>query len=134
MIFSEQLLGTASSDYPFATELFKRFVVIYGAPKVKSMYEHDDNAITPAMISWNAMLSSQRQDVLQRVMASLLSTPREWPPNLSQFIGLCNEYNRSEHREYVALPEPKQQTAVGRAALDNIRAMLKMPPKVEVEI
>lgn len=113
------------SDFPLAARLFERFTVIYGSQKVKLMYEHDDNAIMPAMEAWNLMLKSQKPEIVRRVIDSLLRTPREWPPNLSEFTGLCREFDRVEHREIVALPAPKQVTEKGKMALAAIKNMLE---------
>lgn len=118
---------------PLADRVFERFVALYGAQRFRAMFEHDDNAITPAKDSWERVLTSVKPDVLRRVMESLPSQGREWPPNLSEFIRMCQEYNRVEQRDYIALPLPRQQTEVGITALAKIREMLKMPPKVEVE-
>lgn len=113
------------SDFPLAARLFERFTVIYGSQKVKLMYEHDDNAIMPAMEAWNLMLKSQKPEIVRRVIDSLLRTPREWPPNLSEFTGLCREFDRVEHREIVALPAPKQVTEKGKMALAAMKSMLE---------
>lgn len=113
------------SDFPLAARLFERLTIIYGSQKVKSMYDHDDNAIMPAMEAWNLMLQAQKPEVVRKVLDALVRTPREWPPNLSEFTGLCRDFDRVEHRTYDALPAPKVQTDVGRAALANMKAMLE---------
>jgi hypothetical protein len=105
--------------------VFERFVALYGAQKFKVMFEHDDNAIMPAKEAWNNFLQSCKPDVLRKVMDALPHQKREWPPNLSEFIGMCKDFDRVEHRTYDALPAPKVQTDVGRTALANMKAMLE---------
>ena len=112
------------SDFPLATKVFQRFAVIYGSQKVKLMYEHDDNAIMPAMEAWNLMLQAQKPEVVRKVMESLVKTPREWPPNLSEFIGMCKDFDRVEQREFVALRQKHEPTDKGKIALANLKAML----------
>lgn len=116
------------SDFPLAARLFERLTIIYGSQKVKSMYEHDDNAIMPAMEAWNLMLQAQKPDVVRRVLDTLVRTPREWPPNLSEFTGMCRDFDRVEHRTYNALPAPKVQTETGRTALAALKAKLRVSP------
>jgi hypothetical protein len=113
------------SEFPLAARLFERLTIIYGSQKIKAMYDHDDNAIMPAMEAWNMMLKSQKPEVVRKVLDALVRTAREWPPNLSEFTGMCRDFDRVEHRTYDALPAPKVQTDVGRSALANMKAMLE---------
>lgn len=108
--------------------VFERFVALYGAQKFKVMFEHDDNAIMPAKESWGAFLTSCKPEVLRKVIDALPHQKREWPPNLSEFIGMCKDFDRVEHRTYTALPTPKVQTETGRAALAAIKAKLGVSP------
>ena len=108
-----------------ADRVFERFVALYGAQKFKAMFEHDDNAIMPAKEAWNSFLQSCKPDVLRKVMDALPHQKREWPPNLSEFIGMCKEFDRVEHRAYDALPAPKHVTAEGKAALQRMKEMLE---------
>lgn len=105
--------------------VFERFVALYGAQKFKVMFEHDDNAIMPAKESWDNYLQSCKPEVLRKVMDALPHQKREWPPNLSEFIGMCKDFDRVEHRQFTALPAPKVQTDVGRSALANMKQLLR---------
>lgn len=114
----------SSPRFPFASAVFERFRILYGSQKLALMYEHDDNAIMPAMQAWDEFLAKQKQDVVRRVLNSLPGLGREWPPNLSEFIGMCRDFDRVEQRENVALPAPKHVTEEGRATLKRMREML----------
>ena len=108
-----------------ADRVFERFVALYGAQKFKVMFEHDDNAIMPAKEAWNNFLQSCKPDVLRKVMEALPHQKREWPPNLSEFIGMCKDFDRVEHRQFNALPAPKEITDEGKATLAKLKAMLE---------
>ena len=105
--------------------IFERFVVLYGVQKFRAMFEHDDNANMPARQSWEAFVTSQKPEVVRKVMVTLPTLGREWPPNLSEFMGMCREFDRIEQREIKALPEPKLQTEKGKMALDMIKRMIE---------
>ena len=81
----------SSPRFPFASAVFERFRILYGSQKLALMYEHDDNAIMPAMQAWDEFLAKQKQDVVRRVLNSLPGLGREWPPNLSEFMGMCRD-------------------------------------------
>jgi hypothetical protein len=122
----------SSPRFPFASAVFERFRILYGSQKLAMMYEHDDNAIMPAMQAWDEFLAKQKQDVVRRVLISLAGVGREWPPNLSEFIGMCRDFDRVEQRENVALPAPKVQTDIGRAALAEMKAKLRVSPNTKL--
>lgn len=107
-----------------AARVFERFVALYGAQKFKVMFEHDDNAIMPAKEAWESFLQSVKPDVLRKVMEALPHQKREWPPNLSEFIGMCKDFDRVEQREFVALRQKHEPTDKGKIALANLKAML----------
>ena len=107
-----------------AARVFERFVALYGAQKFKVMFEHDDNAIMPAKEAWESFLQSVKPDVLRKVMEALPHQKREWPPNLSEFIGMCKDFDRIEQREFVALRQKHEPTDKGKIALANLKAML----------
>jgi hypothetical protein len=107
-----------------AARVFERFVALYGAQKFKVMFEHDDNAIMPAKEAWENFLQSVKPDVLRKVMETLPHQKREWPPNLSEFIGMCKDFDRVEQREFVALRQKHEPTDKGKIALANLKAML----------
>jgi hypothetical protein len=88
------------------------------------MYEHDDNAIMPALQAWDEFLASQKQEVVKKVLAAIPSLGREWPPNLSEFIGMCRDFDRIEQRQHIALPMPKHVTKDGELALQMIKDLV----------
>ena len=114
----------SSPRFPYASAVFERFRILYGSQKLAVMYEHDDNAIMPALQAWDEFLASQKQEVVKKVLASLPGLGREWPPNLSEFIGMCREFDRPEQRQHVALPMPKHVTKEGEESLRRMKEML----------
>lgn len=108
-----------------AARVFERFIALYGAQKFKAMFEHDDNAIMPAKESWENYLQSVKPEILRKVMETLPFQKREWPPNLSEFIGMCKDFDRVEQREFVALRQKHEPTDKGKIALANLKAMLE---------
>jgi hypothetical protein len=115
----------SSPRFPYASSVFERFRILYGSQKLALMYEHDDNAIMPAMEAWEQFLTSQKPEVVRKVLATLPTLSREWPPNLSEFIGMCRDFDRVEQRENVALPAPKQVTEEGKRVLAQLKAVLE---------
>ena len=105
--------------------VFERFVALYGAHKFKAMFEHDDNAIMPAKEAWENFLHSCKPDVLRKVMDELPFMKREWPPNLSEFIGMCRDFDRVEQRVNIPLPAPRHITKEGEETLRRMKEMLK---------
>ena len=78
----------------------------------------------PALQAWDEFLASQKQEVVKKVLAALPGLGREWPPNLSEFIGMCREFDRPEQRQHIALPMPKHVTKEGEEALRRMKEML----------
>ena len=114
-----------ASRYPYAERIMQRFAVLYGHQKVKAMYAEDDNAIMAANEAWETFLRKTNPDVVRRVLDSLPTLSREWPPNLSEFIGMCRDFDRVEQRENVALPAPKQITDEGKRVLAQLKQVLE---------
>ncbi len=114
-----------ADQYPLAARLMQRFAILYGWQKVKSQYLDDDNAIMAANESWQRLLEKQPIHVIRRVLQELETHPREWPPNMTEFAGLCREFNRVEQRENVALPAPKQVTEEGKRVLAQLKQVLE---------
>lgn len=114
-----------ASQYQYAERIMQRFIVLYGNQKVKAMYAEDDNAIMAANEAWDTYLRSVKPEVIQRVLQALPALNREWPPNLSEFIGMCRDFDRVEQRSNIPLPAPKHITEEGKATLAKMRAMLQ---------
>ena len=114
----------SSPRFPYASAVFERFRILYGSQKLAVMYEHDDNAIMPALQAWDEFLASQKQEVVKKVLAAIPSLGREWPPNLSEFIGMCRDFDRIEQRQHIALPMPKHVTEDGERALRMIKDLV----------
>ena len=113
------------SQYAYAERIMQRFSVLYGQQKVRSMYAEDDNAIMAANEAWDTYLRSVKPEVINKVLATLPTLNREWPPNLSEFIGMCRDFDRVEQRQNVALPAPKVITDEGKETLARLKSMLE---------
>jgi hypothetical protein len=112
------------NQFPYAERIMQRFSVLYGNQKVRAMYSEDDNAIMAANETWDGYLRSIKPEVIQRVLQALPSLNREWPPNLSEFIGMCRDFDRVEQRVNIPLPAPKHVTEEGRKTLQRMKEML----------
>jgi hypothetical protein len=109
----------------------QRFAILYGANKVKAMYLEDDNAVMAANEAWEMFLQSANPDHIKKVLASLPGLDREWPPSLAEFSRMVKDFNRVEGRTDIALPAPKVQTDIGRKALADMKAMLRVSPNTQ---
>lgn len=116
------------SDYPLAERMMQHLATLYGAQKVKAMYLDDDNAIMAANQSWQLFLETAKPDIIKRVLHTLPTLDRQWPPSLAEFVRMYRDFDRVEHRQHTALPAPKVQTETGRAALAAIKAKLGVSP------
>lgn len=114
-----------SADFPMANKLMQHFATLWGAQKVKAMYLEDDNAIMAANESWETFLRAADKRVLRRVINSLSTAGRDWPPGLAEFRKMYQDFDRVEHREINALPAPRQVTEKGKFALAAIKNMLE---------
>ena len=120
-----------SDAYPLAERMMTHLATLYGAQKVKSMYLDDDNAIMAANQSWQLFLESANVEIIKRILHTLPTLDRQWPPSLAEFVRMYRDFDRVEHRTYDALPAPKVQTDVGRAALAEMKARLRVSPNTK---
>ena len=111
--------------YPLAERMMTHLATLYGAQKVKAMYLDDDNAIMAANQSWQIFLESANPDIIKRILHTLPTLDRQWPPSLAEFVRMYRDFDRVEHRQVTALPAPKVQTDVGRSALANMKQLLR---------
>lgn len=112
------------SRYPYAERMMQHFSVMYGNQKVRSMYMEDDNGIMAANEAWENFLRKVKPEVIRKVIDALPTLGREWPPSLSEFIGMCRDFDRVEQRQHVALPMPKHVTKEGEESLRRMKEML----------
>jgi len=55
------------------------------------------------------------------------------PPSLPSFLELANRANlKGPHKPFATLPKPKSNPDVARAALDQLRKIVKLPPNANV--
>jgi hypothetical protein len=113
------------SRYPYAERMMQHFSVMYGNQKVKAMYMEDDNGIMAANEAWETFLRKTKPEVIRKVIDNLPSLGRDWPPSLSEFMGMCRDFDRVEQRQTVSLPAPKHVTDEGKAILKQMKEMLE---------
>jgi hypothetical protein len=105
--------------------MMQHFSVMYGNQKVKAMYMEDDNGIMAANEAWETFLRKTKPEVIRKVIDTLPGLGRDWPPSLSEFMGMCRDFDRVEQRQTVSLPAPKHVTDEGKAVLRKMKEMLE---------
>ena len=97
----------------YCERIIEHFGVLWGKQKVLSNFGSTAEDIDLAKAAWEAQLRSQHTDTIRSALEQLQRDPPEWPPSLAQWIQLCKQFSRPEHRP--ALPPPKHEaTEVGR--------------------
>lgn len=95
-------------------KILSRFEVLFGSQKTRSVFNADDASWQDLSEAWETYLRAIDPAVIRQVLQSLANNPPEWPPALAEFVKLCKQFNRPEHRP--ALPAPHfEVTAEGRA-------------------
>lgn len=108
----------------YAKVIFERFGVLYGRQKVQSMFGVEPEDMQKASEAWEAQLRNTDPEIIRAVLQSLQKARRDWPPSLSEWIGLCQDHNRPEHRA-AALPPPKVISDVGKEISQEIAVSIK---------
>jgi hypothetical protein len=110
-------------DRYFQRILF-RFETLFGTQKTKAVFNVADESWGELSAAWEQYLRSVNPDVIKQVLTSLAENPPEWPPALGEFIRLCKQFNRVEHRP-AALPPPKQVTEAGREIIESAVSQMR---------
>lgn len=104
-------------------KILSRFEVLFGSQKTRSVFNSDDELWQEMSEAWETYLRAMDPAVIRQVLESLANNPPEWPPALAEFVKLCKQFNRPEHR--TALPAPRfEVTAEGRALQAEIVASI----------
>lgn len=112
-------------DRYFQRILF-RFETLFGSQKTKAVFNVSDESWGELSAAWEQYLQQTDPAVIRAALASLAESPPDWPPALAEFIRLCKQFNRPEHR--VALPPPKhEQTEIGRQMQAEIQTAIRKP-------
>jgi hypothetical protein len=114
------------SHHAYADRIATHFAGLYGAQKTASMFGINADEIESTKALWESQLRSVDVDVIKTVLASLANTPRDWPPNLTEWIDLCRHEQRARDMLAVgALPAPKADpTDYGRRMAKELLATL----------
>jgi len=101
------------SEFRYFSKMMFRFSTLFGQQKVAAVFDIAPEARREMAASWDAYLQETDPAVLRAALRSLADDPPQWPPALAEFIQLCKQFSRPEHRP--ALPPPKHEpTEVGR--------------------
>lgn len=111
------------NDHRYFNRIMERFGVLFGNQKMASVFSGVDDATAEA---WESQLRETNPEVVKQALKSLADNPPDWPPALAEWIKLCKQFNRPEHR--VALPPPKhEQTEIGRQMQADIQTAIRKP-------
>jgi hypothetical protein len=112
-------------DKYFQRILF-RFETLFGSQKTKAVFNVSDESWSELSAAWEQYLRETDPAVIRAALASLAESPPEWPPALGEFIRLCKQFNRPEHRAALP-PPPHAPTDVGRQMQNEIRNVIEKP-------
>lgn len=110
----------------YSERLIERFGLLWGKQKVLAQFGSTPGEIAAAKDAWEDQLRSTPPEVIKRVLEHLRTDPPDWPPSLAQWIKLCKEHNRPEHK--TALPPPsKEITPEGQKLIQSAVAQIRTP-------
>jgi hypothetical protein len=114
----------SSRQNSYAKAIFERFAVLYGRQKVQSMFGMNEQDMENASEAWEIQLRGTDPKIIKSALESLHKARRDWPPSLSEWIGICQDFNRPEHQA-AALPPPKVISEVGKEIAQEIAVSIK---------
>ena len=110
----------------YCERLIERFGLLWGKQKVLTQFGSTPAEIAAAKDAWEDQLRSTPSEVIKRVLDHLRTDPPDWPPSLAQWIKLCKEHNRPEHK--TALPPPaKEITPEGQKLIQSAVEQIRTP-------
>lgn len=102
----------------YCERLIERFGVFWGKQKVLSQFGSTPQEIQLAKDAWEAQLRSVSPETIKQVLEHIKRDPPAWPPSLADWIQLCKQFDRPEHRPALPMPE-KQITEAGKQIIEN---------------
>lgn len=111
------------TNHRYFNRIMERFGVLFGNQKMASVFQGVSDATAEA---WEAQLRETDPEVVKQALKSLADNPPEWPPALAEWIKLCKQFNRPEHRAALP-PPPHAPTDVGRQMQSEIRNVIEKP-------
>ena len=112
-------------DKYFQRILF-RFETLFGSQKTKVVFNVSDESWSELSAAWEQYLRETDPAIIRAALASLAESPPEWPPALGEFIRLCKQFNRPEHRAALP-PPPHAPTDLGRQMQTEIQNAISKP-------
>jgi hypothetical protein len=104
-------------DKYFQRILF-RFETLFGSQKTKAVFNVADESWGELSAAWEQYLRATDPEIIRAALTSLAENPPEWPPALGEFIRLCKQFNRPEHRPALP-PPPKEITPAGMEIIES---------------
>lgn len=97
----------------YFSRIMKHFTVLFGSQKVSSAFGGNPEEQLAIGEAWESQLRSVDPRVIRMALQSLTDNPPAWPPSLAEWIQLCRQFDRPEHR--AVLPAPAfAPTEVGK--------------------
>lgn len=112
------------SQNAYFNRMMRHFTTLFGAQKVASVFggTPEDQAATAE--AWEAQLRSIAPETIKRALEALTTSPPTWPPSLAEWIVLCRDFSRVEHRA-VALPAPTAPTNEGKEIAQQLSTAMQ---------
>lgn len=108
----------------YFNRIVRHFTTLFGAQKVATVFGGTPEDQIATAEAWEAQLRSLDPEVIRKALQSLSSNPPAWPPALSEWIALCRDFSRIEHRA-AALPPPKVISEVGKEISQQIAVSIQ---------
>jgi hypothetical protein len=123
--------GTHRSKVSKVTErVFARMQSIYG--HLWSGQFKSSELLECAKREWTLSLEGINPKEIGRAI-ELMKVESRMPPTLPAFLELCARSNTiAAHKPFTALPRPTSNRDVARAALDQLRKIVNLPPNANV--
>lgn len=102
----------------YCEALIERFGVLWGKQKVLSQFGSTPQEIDAAKNAWEKQLRSVSKDTILKALDCIIQDPPKWPPSLAEWIQVCKQFDRPEHRPALPMP-PKQITPEGQQIIET---------------
>jgi len=108
----------------YFNRMMRHFTTLFGAQKVASIFGGSPEDQRATADAWEAQLRSIPPETIKRALDAITANPPSWPPSLAEWIVLCRDFSRVEHRA-AALPPPKVITEAGKEIAQELAYTIK---------